>query len=217
MRRFILFTALCLCASIVNAQQFKTAQGITTIRTYEKEIPQKVKSSKQVKATSASRGFESHVAANSDLMFNDFGNIFGANYTAGYRFNDYLFLGGGVGFSYYSCHWGYTTMYGDDSRYRKSSGYVIPIYAKFRSYFTKTSWKPFFDLSLGMDLCVENFYKNINDHIYSSSSTFPGIHINPALGVSYQLNQKLEIYLSTGFRYFGNDWCGMSINLGFVF
>ncbi len=168
--------------------------------------------SQKSKPLAAVRGFESHATINSDIIVNDcFGLVLGASYTAGYRFNNYIFLGGGIGVSGYFCDYNYNEYY---------DGFAIPIFAKFRSYFTKTRCKPFFDLSFGIDLLIEEGYENY-DGYYSDNDyytdVYPGLHVNPAFGVSYQLNKKLEMYLSAGFRYFGWEWAGISINLGFVF
>ena len=165
-------------------------------------------SSKSKKSTTNSvRRFEQHITVNTDLMFNDFGIIVGGTYTTGRRFNNYIFLGGGIGCSWYECvDWSYIAE-------TEARGVVIPIYAKFRSYFTKTKVKPFFDLSFGMELLIEDYWYNDN----YSSLCYPGIHINPAFGVDFQLSQKLDMYISTGFRYFGWEWSGLSLNLGFAF
>ena len=169
-------------------------------------------SSKSQKSTTNNvRGFEQHITVNTDLMFNDFGIIVGGTYTAGRRFNDYIFLGGGIGCSWYSCYyWGWYSEY-------SVSGVTIPIFAKFRSYLTKTKVKPFFDLSFGMDVLIEEFYNYSSNSSSFGSSCYPGIHINPAFGVDFQLGKNLDMYISTGFRYFGWEWIGLSLNLGFAF
>ena len=186
-------------------------------------------SSKSQKSTTNNvRRFEQHVAVNTDIMFNDWGLIGGGTYTAGRRFNNYIFLGGGIGCSWYECFDSqyFYDYYNSSGIEYSSSGLAIPIFAKFRCYFTKTKVKPFFDLSFGMDILIEEWsqyhYRHNDttghiDYTFDGSSCYPAIHINPTLGLSIQLNNKLDMYLSTGFRYFGWEWIGLSLNLGFAF
>ena len=170
-------------------------------------------SKSQKSATDSVRGFEQHATVNTDVIFTDFGFAIGGTYTAGYRFNDHIFLGGGTGFGYYSYTW-YTSD-GWDSYY----GGVIPIYAKFRSYFTKTRWKPFFDVTFGMDLMLQTGvdYSNNGGYASEGGSTYPSINFNPAFGLSCQINKKLEIFLSAGYRLFDWESHGLSLNLGVAF
>lgn len=168
--------------------------------------------SQKSKSFTAVRGFEQHIAVNTDPIFTDYGFVIGGTYTAGYRFNNYIFLGGGLGCSYYYYEWydysGYAEWYG---------GVVIPIYAKFRSYFTKTRWKPFFDITFGMDFMLQTTYGNDNYGYSEGGGTYPSINFNPAFGISCQINKKLEMFLSAGYRLFDWECHGMSINLGFAF
>ncbi|MBR5886210.1 MAG: PEGA domain-containing protein [Alistipes sp.] len=184
-------------------------------------------SSKSQKSTTDSvRGFEQHVAVNGDIILYDFnpsGYIIGATYTAGYRFNNYIFLGGGVGCSYYVEEIKIPSSYPDIK-----NGVTIPIYAKFRSYFTKTRWKPFFDVTLGADLQIYDLMSWHWDYSIESDShgfyvdsgnniSYLSLHFNPAFGISCQINKKLEMFLSAGCRLFDYDQLALSINLGFAF
>lgn len=139
-------------------------------------------SSKSQKSTTDSvRGFEQRVAVNSVALT----NILGVSYIAGYRFNNYIFLGGGTGIGIIT----YEDLY-------------IPIYANFRSYFTKTRWKPFLDLSLGTDL------------VFEDKSVIPIIHFDSSLGVSYQVNRKCELFFSAGYEI---PFSSLSLSFGFAF
>lgn len=211
MKRVLFIAVACLLAASVSAQQLKTAQGIT-IETYT-PAPEP-KQPKEKKSFETKRGFEQHATVNTDVIFTDFGFAIGGTYTAGYRFNDYIFLGGGTGFGYYSYTWTYPSG-GFESYY----GGVIPIYAKFRSYFTKTRWKPFFDVTFGMDLLLQTYHRNFgfNNDYHEVSETYPTINFNPAFGLSCQINKKLEIFLSAGYRLFDYENHGLSLNLGVAF
>lgn len=165
----------------------------------------------QKSTTDSVRGFEQHVTANCDIMFTGFGLVVGGTYTAGYRFNNYIFLGGGIGCSWFAYSWSGGYHY----EYESYGGAVIPIYAKFRSYFTKTKVKPFFDVTFGMDLMLQTYCSYYTDgrEVREGGGIYPSINFNPAFGVSYQINKKLEMFLSTGYRLPHR----LSINLGFAF
>ena len=197
----------------VEVSEGKTATISATLTAGNHKAKNSSYEGSNAKTNNSVRGFESHVTVNTDLMFNDFGLIVGGTYTAGRRFNDYIFLGGGIGLSWYGC-W-HTRNVSGGYQYEEFRGLTIPLYAKFRGYLTKTRVKPFFDVSLGMDICIEKYYYYPNDSF--GSAGYPGLHINPAFGISWQCGKKLDMYLSTGFRYFAWKFCGMSINLGFAF
>ena len=211
MKRVLFIAVACLLAASVSAQQLKTAQGIT-IETYT-PAPEP-KQPKEKKSFETKRGFEQHATVNTDVIFTDFGFAIGGTYTAGYRFNDYIFLGGGTGFGYYSYTW-----IDSSGNFESYYGGVIPIYAKFRSYFTKTRWKPFFDVTIGMDLMLQTGvdYSNNGGYASEGGSTYPSINFNPAFGLSRQINKKLEIFLSAGYRLFDYENHGLSLNLGVTF
>ena len=130
MKRFIILAAALLCAVAANAQQLKTAQGIT-IETEPEPKPKKT-------LVPTERGFEQSVEVNigSDADY----LIVGANYTAGYRFNNYIFAGGGAGLNFWS----------------ENGSAIIPVYANVRGYFMKTRLKPFASLSIGTDIIMYN-------------------------------------------------------------
>lgn len=105
----------------------------------------------------------------------------GANYIAGYRFNPYIFLGGGLGVSYI-----------DDGTlpYMHTIGECqARLFANAKFYLTKTRVQPFFDLSVG------GIYW---DEWNNGSSTTSGLLFNPQFGINYKLNNKLNLYVNIG-------------------
>ena len=195
MKRFIILAAALLCAVATNAQQLKTAQGIT-IETYEPKPEPKPKKPKKTFA-SIERGFEQSVEVETAPGLG-YGNLFvSAEYIAGYRFNNYLFLGGGTGLEWY--------INGGDC--------AIPIYANARLYLLpKSRWQPFISLSLGVLAPIAD----------SDGECYDGtqLHINPTIGVNYRINNKYSCYLNLGYMprwlYYYNDPC-LTIRLGFTF
>lgn len=100
---------------------------------------------------------------------------FTANYIAGYRFNDRIFLGGGVG---------YGILHYYNSTYEGYFG-ELQIFANTKLYLIKNKrWQPIIDFSTGL--------------INSERSEGFWFFINPQIGVNYKINDKTSIYLSFG-------------------
>ena len=197
MKRFIILVAALLCAVTANAQQLKTDQGIT-IETEPEPKPKKTLVPKE-------RGFERsvEVGVHSEPFLDDV--FISGEYIAGYRFNNYLFLGGGTGVELLLKH----------------NSLAIPIYANARLYLLpKSRWQPFVSLSLGAIVPIANDGREQHDGIQR--------HINPTVGVNYRINNKYSCYLNLGYmprwteyeRYgFQRDYdydC-VTIRLGFTF
>ena len=197
MKRFIILAAALLCAVAANAQQLKTAQGIT-IETEPEPKPKKP-------LAPTERGFEQSVEVSVNPC-DPYSEIFAsAEYIAGYRFNSYLFLGGGTGLELLLNH----------------NSLAMPIYANARLYLLpKSRWQPFVSLSLGAIVPIANDGREQHDGIQR--------HINPTVGVNYRINNKYSCYLNLGYmprwteyeRYgFQRDYdydC-VTIRLGFTF
>lgn len=146
MKRFIILAAALLCAVTANAQQLKTAQGIT-IETYAPALepePKKVFFDK-IFAKDQYTGFEQSVSLCFATELTDAGVVIDLHYMAGYRFNSYLRAGGGIGFGIID---------GGDL--------TLPLYANIRGYFTKSRLKPFMDISIGYDISFGEFYLHPN-------------------------------------------------------
>ena len=133
MKRFIILAAVLLCAVTANAQQLKTAQGITI------ETEPEPKSKKTF--APIERGFEQSVEVGG--FYTDWFFI-GAKYIAGYRFNKTLFVGGGTGFEFEVWD-GIAT---------------IPVFANAKAYIGNWRLTPFIGLSIGgrIDLTNDSGY-----------------------------------------------------------
>ena len=196
MKRFIILAAVLLCAVAANAQQLKTAQGIT-IETYEPKPEPKPKKPKKT-LTHTGRGFEQsvEVGVSPDLDMDAFLNL---EYIAGYRFNDYIFTGGGTGLEWYM----------------NGGALAMPIYANARIFLLpKSRWQPFISLSLGAIVPIA-----------ASGSKYQP-HINPTVGVNYRINNKYSCYINLGYMprwtycdsYYGYLYYNcLTIRLGFTF
>ncbi len=114
----------------------------------------------------------------------DEGN-FTFKFTNGYRFNDYIFLGGGMGISLYT--------YSDELMRieSKTGGYTeinpqpsiaVPVYATFKAYFTAKKIAPFFVVNAGY----------IFGESDSNSIITSGLFFNPNIGLDFNLNNDLS-------------------------
>ena len=201
MKRFIILAAALLCAVAANAQQLKTAQGIT-IETEPEPKPKKT-------LAPTERGFEQSVEVSVNPG-DPYSEIFAsAEYIAGYRFNSYLFLGGGTGLELLLNH----------------NSLAMPIYANARLYLLpKSRWQPFVSLSLGAIVPIANDGREQHNGIQP--------HINPSVGVNYRINNKYSCYLNLGYmprwtiyedtsysyhRDYYYDYNCFTIRLGFTF
>lgn len=142
-------------------------------------------------------GFQQEVNLNYALNDGGKGGQSGlVDYVAGWRFNDWVFLGAGTGLHVFDDWWG---IYGLE----------IPLYAQTKIYFMKTRWRPFFITSVGMRLGCVNF--NNNEVI--------GAMFNTGFGVEYCISNKYAINYSMGYdmQQRRRPSHGFSMRLGFVF
>ena len=196
MKRFIILAAVLLCAVTTNAQQLKTAQGIT-IETEPEPKPKKT-------LVPTERGFEQSVEVGASPALDDDEVFLNLEYIAGYRFNNYIFTGGGTGLEWFL----------------DFNSLAIPIYANARLYLLhKSRWQPFVSLSLGILVPI---IQDGREHY--EQGFYP--HINPTVGVNYRFNSKYSCYLNLGYmpRWTHNErqnydytYDCLTIRLGFTF
>lgn len=145
-----------------------------------------------------------------EMLFGGSSTVFetGANYIAGYRFNDRVFLGGGVGFSH-------TDIDGKEyDHYDCFSLLQARLFLNAKFYLTKTRAQPFFDLSLGG--CA---YWDRDDSWSDYEWGQFGLSAHPQFGVNYKLNEKISLYASIGYQLYtayGGDHYP-SLKLGITF
>lgn len=186
MKRFIILAAALLCAVAVNAQQLKTAQGIT-IETYEPK-PEPEPRIKKPKKTFApiERGFEQsvEVGVSPAVAYTEcvYMNL---EYIAGYRFNKNLFIGGGAGLDLKVC--------------TSDSSLAIPIYAHARAYSRQFGrWQPYFGISVGTAIGLTSYDGDGYYDYYDYYHPIVGLQLNPTLGCSFRINNSLSCYCSIG-------------------
>lgn len=151
---------------IASAQLITTSQTTTTTKSIEK--PKKAPK----KLAPIGRGFEHSVEFAYRTATYDYSGAGGINYTLGYRFGNYFFLGGGVGLNFQHQYSRYNTIIG------------IPLYLQGKVYFTKTRCQPYLSLSTG---------------VYLSSPC--AYFINPMIGVNYRITNTVSLYFAMGYNH----------------
>ena len=115
------------------------------------------------------------------------------NYIGGYRFNNNLFAGAGVGaeIPFGRCIWF------DAGDSYLTRGVTFPLFAHVRANFLNRRCSPFFALSAGARFMIPqsiSIRNNPDSYDYNYISAF----INPQLGVNFRVTPKTSIYLSVG-------------------
>ena len=138
-------------------------------------------------------GYNSIVDATLFSSYDWSGYRAGINYIGGYRFNNYLFAGAGVGaeIPFGRCIWF------DAGDSYLTRGVTFPLFAHVRANFLNRRCSPFFALSAGARFMIPqsiSIRNNPDSYDYNYISAF----INPQLGVNFRVTPKTSIYLSVG-------------------
>lgn len=162
------------------------------------------------------------------------------NYIAGWRFNNTLFLGAGIGGSFDfsdhdDCIYFRPAMQTEEQTYVDGSPWQFPLFAHMRAYLT--GGKPvqfFFSLSAGYifepDSRVIIYHNNIPESQYSNYNG-GGFFVAPGLGINIRLSSKVGFDISASYQgrwqkavyyypdnMYENKWLsGVNINLGLTF
>lgn len=136
----------------------------------------------------AQKGYQKSIEAGASIGVGDYSNnTFGIAMINGYRFNNYLFAGVGVGFGYSNALNGVNIKYGT-TEYR-TDAYLIPVFANIKANLTTGKVSPFFQLNIGYTFDVNQYLRDA-----------PGFMIEPAFGVDFNLDTKKAIYVLAGFN-----------------
>ena len=116
----------------------------------------------------------------------------GINYIGGYRFNNYLFVGAGVGAEF---PFGRYILFDHVSLTR---GTTFPVFAHVRANFLNRRCSPFFALSAGARFMIpQEISISMNPDVYYKYN-YISAFVNPQLGVNFRVTPKTSIYLSVG-------------------
>lgn len=160
-------------AALILMPIFAAAQrGIPRSNTVSVSSTVITKTSKAPNTYEARVGFQQMAGVSFGPSF-DGTPVVGVSYVGGYRFNDYLFVGGGI-----------NPQILDIVDYM-----VLPIYGQCRAYFTKRIWRPYLALSLG------GTYESFPD-----DTQFYG---DFSFGVDAHVSEKLNAYMALGINNIG--------------
>ena len=162
------------------------------------------------------KGFESVAEFTSMVGCRNQYKYVGVNYVAGYRFNPYLYLGGGTGilYNHVKKNWGEDLSHGlpyepyepyeswcDSFNLNKVS---IPVFAYWKLNFSDTNWSPFFVLMGGGYLSSKRtLIFETGAGLYKTS----GLFINPQLGLDIRSRANIYFHFAFGFQCFGAPYC----------
>lgn len=197
-------------ANITDGSNYKTKEEIyqeTLEQDYIRSTQLKEEKKKRIQKELAKpqRGFQQSVEMVHNLIspsssfYSQY--IQNINYIAGYRFNDYLYLGVGAGVGF--CFSG--NVYSDSFYCNSDNGLFIPLHINFRSYLTKTRFQPLVNLSIGCNIPIPyRVYGQINfdsdkdfydgDNTYECSCSLIGLMLQPGLGFNFRINGKVSMY-----------------------
>ena len=147
-----------------------------------------------------------------------FSPAFGADYIGGYRFNNTLFVGAGIGL-YYDIE---SSVYNDNSHTQMGnlmrglllkSVINVPLYAHVRAYLGKGRVQPFFSASMGVrfasqatvDFMDNNYYYEYTGKSAEYSRT--GFLVAPAVGVNWRCSNNFAMYLNVACWFQAEPYC----------
>ncbi len=176
-------------------------------------------------------GFTSMIDVSYRLPFNALSGNIGANYIAGYRINNTLLVGAGVGINYFlNSQPSQLSIDTPCGVTLTPSAITIPIFAYFRANFMNAQFSPFFALAAGYELGSK---QTLNLDLYSVEYNTGGFFANPQIGINYRTTLKTSLYLAIGFQAYTMPYCvehtgynatikqelayGVDIHLGFTF
>ena len=130
----------------------------------------------------------------------------GVSYTAGYKFNNQIYLGGGVGVNL-NVHGGQAirevgAVYNNEIL--NPSLISVPVFAYFRANLIDRRCSPFFAISAGSNLSPkQTLLLDLYDVKYNTIGAF----VNPQLGINFRTTTKTSIYFAVGFQGFTAPSC----------
>ena len=180
MKKIIIISALILMPFIASAQR-----GISRSNNVSVSSTIVTKTTIAPKTYNAKVGFQQMAGINLGALF-DGGPYIGISYVGGYRFNDWLFAGGGIEYNL-DIEDGFAE-------------FNLPVYAQVRTYFTKRIWRPYVSLSLGGCLSHNDIY---DDYIDDRGDYYYGFYGDFSFGVDAHVSEKFNVYLGLGINNMG--------------
>lgn len=198
--------------AVLSAQnRIQSGMMINKVKIYKKEkkVLEPVK-----------RGFQQSVTASFMSEFDECCRV-GIDYIGGYRFNNCLYAGAGVGLNVDTWgNWDYFdvsthTLHEEDEDWRYSIRNIcsIPVYAHLRAYIGKKRCQPFAALSAGAHIVFPTSSVVIDipyrggDYTTMYNSTY--LFMEPMLGMDVRINQRISVNLQVGLNLHGVSYMKM--------
>lgn len=142
------------------------------------------------------KGYEKSVEIKGSVGLDDQTDYaFGVSMVNGYRFNNYLYLGAGVGYEYlkglYYRSYQYIGHSLSTEYDSKDVRNIIQLYARVKANFTRAKISPFASVDLGNSFSLGS----------SSIKMANGFFFEPAIGCDFRLNEKQTFYCSLGYNH----------------
>ena len=160
-------------------------------------------------AQAQNKGYEKSIELNGGIPIDKYSKYsLGITMMNGYRFNDFFYLGAGVGYEYFNAL--YYTSYdyigkGHSDRYNSFNGKnMLRIFARVKANLTKTKVSPYFAGDIGYTIDF-----NAND---CGSTT--GLMFEPQFGIDFKLPEKIGLYFAVGYRGQQNSYTRYDLTYG---
>lgn len=144
-----------------------------------------------IQAVAQQKGYEFYIDGRIAPDINNSETFFGFSTTQGYRFNQHIFLGGGIGLDFASYDSNTRIIFGNTYKeIQNEFQVIIPIYVAFKANFTKTRVSPFFLFKSGYV-----FGNNDFNRVQTS-----GVFFEPSVGLDFNLGaqRKYAVLLDFG-------------------
>ena len=152
------------------------------------------------------KGFGSVIDVNYKMGMTYPFTSFGMSYTAGYRFNNQVYLGVGAGANF-NMEGGMAKRAVNEnysSNFLNPSLISVPVFAYFKANFIDRRCSPFFALAAGGNISSKQTL--ILDLCEVQYGTIGGF-VNPQLGINLRTSIKTSIYIAAGFQCFTAPSC----------
>ena len=157
-----------------------------------------MKADRKTEYAVAQSGYASFIDLSYELneMFVGYHDYYGISYIGGYRFNNKLFIGAGVGVKV-SSDTIPTKLNFDNINYFPGNRFKVPVFAYIHTNFIDKRCSPYFALSIGANIATPI---KIRVGEYNVSYSTIGVFASPQLGVNFRITPKTSTYLSVGFN-----------------
>lgn len=160
-------------------------------------------------AFAQTKGYEKSIELNGGIPIDKYSKFsIGITMINGYRFNNCLFIGAGVGYEYFNALYSTSHEYISKGNSISTQDYygksMLRLFGRVKANLTKTKVSPYFAGDVGY--CIDF---NAND--WGSTS---GIMFEPQFGLDFKLPENIGLYAAVGYRGQNNTYTAFDLTLG---